>query len=531
MAPADPIPWWKGATVYQIYPRSFCDTTGNGQGDLPGILSKLDHIADLGVDAIWLSPIYPSPNQDWGYDVSDYCDVHPDFGTLADFDTLLDAIHRRGLKLILDQVLSHTSDRHPWFVDSLNRGDTSDWYIWADPKPDGTAPNNWLSDFGGPAWHYHALRGQCYHHKFLRTQPALNFHTAAVRDAALNVLRFWLDRGVDGFRLDVANSFFHDATLADNEPVPMQDRTLWHRAMDAHQQRHLHDSNRPEIRGFHHDIRRLMDGYPDTFVFAENHEEPDHLQGFYNHTDALHSFYTPEISQHLTRPQRLAAIQDNYSAMEKSWPCVTMSNHDYLRPASATRLPKEFPADTAHRAKFFLTLLFALRGTVLMYQGEELGLPQTELTQIDQVRDPVGLLNWPLYKGRDGSRTPIPWSSTGAAMGFSTADITWLPMPETHRALAAEQQQNDQKSPYAWAQRLIALRKKHPALALGDMTTVEATNDAWIFERSYDGETLRAIFVLQGDHILPATADVLVSLSDFDGRRPLVSGDAIIIRA
>ncbi len=263
-------PWWRGAVVYQVYVRSFCDSNGDGQGDLPGLISKLDYIASLGVDAIWLSPIHPSPNRDWGYDVSDYEGVHPDYGTLADFEALLEAAHGHGMKVLLDEVLCHTSDEHAWFTESQKEDSAkSDWYVWADPREDGTAPNNWLSAFAGPAWAYKPTRRQYYHHKFLRQQPKVNWHNADARAAALKVLDLWLARGADGFRLDVANAYLHDAALTDNPPVPRAERDAlsWEHAPNL--QEHLYDSNLAENIEALDAIRRTVDAHSDRFVFGE----------------------------------------------------------------------------------------------------------------------------------------------------------------------------------------------------------------------------------------------------------------------
>jgi alpha-glucosidase len=286
--------WWKGAVVYQIYPRSFCDSNGDGVGDLKGIESKLDYVAALGVDAIWLSPIHPSPNRDFGYDVADFNGVEPTFGAMGDFERLIREAHRRGLKVILDEVLSHTSDQHPWFLESLTSrtGPKADWYVWADPREDGTAPNNWLSVFGGPAWSYHPLRRQYYFHKFLKQQPKVNLHNPEALAAALGVLRFWLDRGVDGFRLDVANSFLHDAALRDNPAVPMAERTAHHWAHAPNLQRRIRDSNLPENRSVLDEIRKVVDGYDNRFVFGEFSEEPGLLGHFAGADHGLHTGYT-----------------------------------------------------------------------------------------------------------------------------------------------------------------------------------------------------------------------------------------------
>ena len=269
--------WWKGAVVYQIYPRSFRDTNGDGIGDLKGIEEKLDHVAGLGADAIWLSPFYPSPNKDFGYDVSDYCDVAPEMGTLADFDRLVKETHKRGMKLIVDQVLAHTSEQHQWFQESQLSADNakSDWYVWADAKEDGTVPNNWLSAFGGPAWSWNPVRRQYYHHKFLKSQPKLNFHNEEVVDACMNVLRFWLDRGVDGFRLDVANAYLHDARLTDNPPLPMEKRTFMDWAHAPRLQQHIHDANIPENEWAMKRVRAVMEEYDERLAFGEFSERQE----------------------------------------------------------------------------------------------------------------------------------------------------------------------------------------------------------------------------------------------------------------
>ena len=287
-------PWWKGAVVYHIYTRSFCDSDGDGIGDLPGIRSKLDYVQKLGADAVWLSPIHPSPNKDFGYDVSDFDDVAPEFGGMAAFEALRDDMHARGIKLVLDEVLAHTSERHPWFVESLQSEDNpkTDWYVWADPKDDGGPPNNWLSTFGGAAWSYHPSRRKLYFHKFLRSQPKLNWREPHAKQAALAVLRNWLNKGVDGFRLDVANAFLHDDKLRDNPPIPPNMRGKQHWAHAPNMQRRIHDANLPENRKVLDEVRAVVQAFPDRFVFGEFSEEP-HLIGEYVGTDhGLHSGYT-----------------------------------------------------------------------------------------------------------------------------------------------------------------------------------------------------------------------------------------------
>ena len=483
-------PWWRGAVVYQVYVRSFCDGNGDGQGDLAGLTGKLDYVKSLGVDAIWLSPIHPSPNRDWGYDVSDYESVHPDYGTLADFDALLAAAHERGLKIILDEVLCHTSDEHAWFKDSMKRGAKSDWYVWADPRPDGTAPNNWLSAFGGPAWSYQPSRRQHYHHKFLRQQPKLNWQNPDARAAALKVLDFWLERGVDGYRLDVANAYLHDPTLADNPPFPVQKRTdaVW--ADAAELQEHLHDCNLPENVKCLEEIRRTVEHHGDRFVFGEFSEGYERAGAYAAPNEGLHSGYT----FFMLRQSQLAPelITGNYALLAghpRHWPCVSFSNHDVLRTVS--RFGGASEGDPA-LARLMLALLFSIKGTVLLYQGEELGLTEVDLPR-EQLRDPVGDLYYPMFKGRDGCRTPMPWDADAPHLGF-TNSAPWLPLGPMHRALAVSRQEQDPASPLHYAKQFLAARKQLTALRVGEMTLVEADAPVLAFLRSEGDERMLCVF-------------------------------------
>ena len=387
-----------GAARWSI--RSICAASATamatGRAISPGLMSKLDYIASLGVDAIWLSPIHPSPNRDWGYDVSDYEGVHPDYGTLADFDALIAAAHAKGIRVLLDEVLCHTSDEHAWFQDSLKRGAKSDWYVWADPAPDGTAPNNWLSAFGGPAWAYQPARRQHYHHKFLRQQPKLSWRNADAKQAALDVLDLWLKRGADGFRLDVANAYLHDDQLRDNPPVPMERRTnaIWGHA--ANLQRHIHDSNLPENVECLKDIRRTVEQHADRFVFGEFSEEFERSGAYLPGDVGLHASYTfSMLRAHRLSPDFAREDIETLAKHPAHWPCVTLSNHDIMR--TVTRFGGGRDGNPA-LAKLMLALLLSLRGTVLLYQGEELGLPEVDLRR-DQLRDPVGDLYYPDRQG------------------------------------------------------------------------------------------------------------------------------------
>ncbi len=485
-------PWWRGAVVYQVYIRSFCDSNGDGQGDFAGLISKLDYIAALGVDAIWLSPIHPSPDRDWGYDVSDYENVHPDYGTLADFDALLAAAHARGLKVILDEVLCHTSDEHAWFTNSLGKGAKSDWYVWADPKPDGTTPNNWLSAFGGPAWSYHPQRRQHYHHKFLRQQPKLNWHNADAKSAALAVLDFWLARGADGYRLDVANAFLHDETLADNDAVPPTERDAMTWSHAANLQEHFHDSNLPQNVACLDEIRRTVERHAERFVFGEFSEGFERAGAYAAPDEGLHAAYTFFMLLADTLSPKF--IKDNYALLAghpRHWPCVTFSNHDILR--TVTRFGGGEGGDPA-LAKLMLALLFSIKGTVLLYQGEELGLPEVTLDR-HQLKDPIGDLYYPLFKGRDGCRTPMPWDSAAPNLGFTTG-APWLPLGTAHRALAVSAQEQDGTSVLHYARRFLATRKDSAALRQGEMQFLDAPDPVLAFVRKSDGERVLCVFNL-----------------------------------
>ncbi len=487
-------PWWHGAIIYQIYPRSFLDTNGDGIGDLAGIERRLDHVGALGADAIWLSPIYPSPNRDYGYDVADYLDVAPEMGTLAGFDALLAAAHARGLKLILDLVLSHTSDQHPWFLESAGSRENakSDWYVWADAREDGGPPNNWLAAFGGAAWSWAPRRRQYYHHKFLKSQPKLNFHEPAVVAAVHEVLRFWLDRGVDGFRLDVANSYIHDPLLTDNPPVPMALRRPGDWGHPPRLQRHINDANRPENEAALCAVRAVTDAYPDRFVFGEFSEEPSMFGRYAGGTERLHSGYTFDFleSRNFAPALFRAYYEDLLAAWPELWPCVTFSNHDVARPV--TRWGGGTGDDAL--ARLCLSLLLALKGTVLLYQGEELGLAEADLDR-QQLRDPFGDLYFPWFKGRDGCRTPMPWVPTPVTAGF-TDGAPWLPIPDHHRQRAVAIQAQDPGSVLAHAAAMIRLRKQHPALSRGDIRFLDLAPPLLGFERQGEGERLLCLFNL-----------------------------------
>jgi alpha-glucosidase len=499
-------PWWKGAVLYHVYVRSFCDTDGDGYGDLPGVEAKLDYIKSLGVDGVWLSPIHPSPDRDWGYDVADFEGVHADLGGLEAFESLLHAAHAKGLKVVLDEVLSHTSDEHPWFVESLTGGQDgpkADWYVWADPREDGTAPNNWLSVFGGPAWAYQPARRQHYHHKFLRQQPKLNWRNAEAREAALAVLDHWLEKGVDGFRLDVAGTYLHDETLTDNPPVPLGERTRGHWSHAGNLQRHLHDSNLPENEQMLELIRARVEAHGgrnggDRFVFGEFSEEEDRCGGYLSPDAGLHSGYTfvMLLERRLT-PAFVRAHYETLSRYPTHWPTISFSNHDV--PRTVSRFGGE--AATPELAKLLFALLVSLKGTTLVYQGEELGLPQAKLAR-DQLRDPVGDLYWPYSGGRDGGRTPMPWDSAEPNLGF-TSGAPWLPMAQEHQGLTVAAQEADEESALAFSRTMIGFRQGSAAMRLGELQFIEAPDPVLAFVREHGPERIACVFNLSDAPAFP----------------------------
>jgi alpha-glucosidase len=514
------VTWWRGAVLYHVYVRSFFDSDGDGQGDLQGVLAKLDYIQGLGVDGIWLSPIHPSPNRDWGYDVADYAGVQPDYGTLEDFQELLEAAHARGLKVLLDEVLAHTSDEHPWFVESLTGGPggpKADWYVWADGHADGTAPNNWLSVFGGPAWAYQPARRQFYHHKFLRQQPKLNWLQPEAREAALGVLDHWLDKGLDGFRLDVANAFLHDPALTDNPPVPDDARTAWNWNHAGGQQRHLHDCNRLENRAVLDIVRRRVEAHSgERFVFGEFSEEEERSGAFLSPDEGLHSAYTFVLLQQ----NRLApaVFRDYYATLARfpqHWPTLSFSNHDV--PRAVSRFGGGNPPPEL--AKLMLALLLSLKGTTILYQGEELGLPEAALAR-RQLRDPVGDLFWPYDGGRDGCRTPMPWDGGLPNLGFSDGE-PWLPAAAAHARLAVAEQEADDDSNLAFARQMIALRRHSPALSRGEIAFLEAPEPVLAFVRRWEDEAVACVFNLSGE-------PQFVDLPEVEGGalHPVRAGDA-----
>lgn len=487
--------WWRGAVIYQIYPRSFQDTNGDGVGDLAGIAERLPHVARLGADAIWISPFFTSPMKDFGYDVSDYCDVDPIFGTLADFDKVIETAHAHGLKVLIDLVLSHTSDQHPWFRESRagRVGPKSDWYVWADPKPDGTAPNNWLSIFGGPAWQWDARREQYYLHNFLVSQPDLNFHCPQVQEALLDVARFWLKRGVDGFRLDTINFYMHDAQLRDNPPLPPEERNdqTAPKVNPYNHQRHIYDKNHPQNIEFLKKLRKVMDPFHAAAVgeVGDSQRGLEILGEYTSGDDRMQMSYAFELlSGHA--PLSATFIAETFRKVADlapdGWACWAYSNHDVVRHITRWNL-----SDAA--ARTYTTLLMCLRGSVCLYEGEELGLPEAEIAYED-LQDPYGIEFWPEFKGRDGCRTPMVWDGTEAA-GFTTGR-PWLPVkpPQAGRNVAA--QEADPASVLNHYRAVLAFRRGSDALRRGRTDWLEAPEGVLAFRRVQGAESISCFFNL-----------------------------------
>lgn len=489
--------WWRGAVVYQIYPRSFQDSNGDGIGDLAGILTRLPYIASLGVDAVWISPFFTSPMKDFGYDVSDYCDVDPIFGSLADFDAVVDAAHKLGVRVMIDLVLSHTSDQHPWFVDSRQNRDNpkADWFVWAEPKADGTPPNNWLSIFGGSAWHWDARREQYFLHNFLTSQPDLNFHNPDVQDALLDVTRFWLERRVDGFRLDTINFYFADKELRENPALPLEQRNsnIAPSVNPYNHQEHLYSKNRPENLAFLERFRSVLDEYPGTTSLGEVGDAQhglDILGQYTNGDDHVHMCYAFEFlaKDRLTAGRIVEVFAKLDSVAATGWACWAFSNHDVMRHSSRWNLP---PA----ALRLYATMMMCLRGSVCLYQGEELGFPEAEVA-FEDLQDPYGVEFWPEYKGRDGCRTPMTWDKSNLNAGAS-GGRTWLPVSSSHMPLNVERQEEDPTSLLHHYRKAIALRARYKALVKGTHDQVTAIGDVVVFTRMHDGEKIFCAFNLR----------------------------------
>ncbi len=491
--------WWRGAVIYQIYPRSFQDSTGDGIGDLQGIVRRLPYVASLGVDAIWISPFFRSPMKDYGYDVSDYCDVDPMFGTLGDFDAVVEEAHRLGLKVMIDLVISHTSEEHPWFRESRasRHNPKADWYVWADSRGDGSPPNNWLSIFGGSAWQWDARRRQYFLHNFLAEQPDLNFHNTEVQDALLGSARFWLERGVDGFRLDTINFYFHSQGLENNPPLPEEQRnnSIAPTVNPYNYQDHLYDKSRPENLAFLKRFRGLLDEYGAAAVgeVGDAQRGLEIVAAYTAGDDGVQMCYAFDfLAPEKISANKVRTVLERFGEVAPDgWSCWAYSNHDTERHAS------RWTADEADPHAFLevsTALLLCLRGSVCLYQGEELGLGEADLA-FEDLRDPYGIRFWPEFRGRDGCRTPMVWDGSRPAAGFS--DVRpWLPVPPSHFDQSVEAQENAPASMLAHYRRLLAFRRQHPVLVSGEIEFLDAAGDVCAFLRTDGDERILCVFNL-----------------------------------
>ncbi len=505
--------WWQDGVIYQVYPRSFADSDGDGVGDLAGILARLDHLTALGVDALWLSPIQPSPMADFGYDVSDYCGVDPLFGTLADLDRLVAACHARGLRLVLDLVPNHSSDRHPWFLDSRRGRDSPrrDWYLWRDPAPDGGLPNNWLSHFGGPAWTLDPGSGQYYLHSFLPQQPDLNWRNPAVVAAMHDILRFWLDRGVDGFRVDVIWLLIKDALFRDNPPDPDAPAD----ARPFARQLALHTADQPETHAAIAGLRRVLDVYPERMMVGEIYLPVDRLVRYYGGNaaapglDECHLPFNFQLLLCAWDADVIAAVIRDYEAAlpPGAWPNWVLGNHD--RPRVASRVG-------AMQARVAAMLLLTLRGTPTLYYGDELGLEDVAVPP-ERAQDPAGLREPGRGLGRDAVRTPMPWDASAGA-GF-TAGEPWLPLNPDHATRNVAGQDADPHSMLALHRRLLALRRATPALVQGAIGDVAAEDGVLRYSRSHAGGRVEVLlnFTATGRSVAVGAGTILAATAGRDG--------------
>jgi len=474
---ADDFLWWRDGVIYQIYPRSFADSSGSGIGDLKGITEHLEYLKNLGVNGIWLSPINPSPDVDFGYDVSDYCAIDPKFGSMADFDRLIKEAGDLGIKVILDLVLNHSSDRHPWFEASRSSRENPyrDWYLWRDPNDKGGLPNNWQSIFGGKGWEWDEHTRQFYFHMFYKEQPDFNWRNPNVRQALLDVFRFWLDKGVKGFRLDVFNAYFKEAQFRSN-PVKMFGIRPFERQI------HKYDSDQPELMGVLADIRNLLDKYPQTYVVGETFLSTPQKAATYCGDGILHAAFNFKFLENPWNPARFTQIiQEWENALgDQKWPNYVLNNHDIQR--SATRYGQE---EDDERLKVAAAMLLTLRGTPFIYYGEEIGMRDIRVKRAD-IQDPIGKRYWPFFKGRDGCRAPMQWDASLNA-GFSKGK-PWLPLHPDYRERNVQAQLRDKDSLLNFYKRLLALRRQHPVLTRGSFNPIQnMPTGVMVYERCYEG--------------------------------------------
>lgn len=514
--------WWERAVIYQIYPRSFQDSNGDGIGDLQGIARRLDYLVELGVDAVWISPIFPSPMADFGYDVADYCNIDPRFGDLEDFDALLAAAHDRGLKLLLDFVPNHSSDRHPWFLESRSSRDNPrrDWYIWRDPGPGGGPPNNWISDFGGSAWEWDETTGQYYYHAFLKEQPDLNWRNPSLREAMLNVMRFWFERGVDGFRIDVLWHMVKHADFPDNPPNPAFSPAMG----EMHRVLQLHSTDQPEVHGIAAEMRAVADHYGGRVLIGEVYLPVERLMDYYGRErPGVHLPFNFQLIEAPWEARGLATLITAYEAAlpRGGWPNWVLGNHD--RPRIAARRGEA-------QARVAAMLLLTLRGTPTIYYGDELGLIDVDIPR-EQVQDPRELREPGLGLGRDPVRTPMPWSGAVNA-GFSIAR-PWLPLNADWATRNMERQREDTDSMLLLYRRLLALRREREALSIGDFLPMEAEGEVLAYERRSRQDRMLVVLNLGGTperfDIPDWASDAQPMLSTLSGP-PMIEGRTLALR-
>jgi alpha-glucosidase len=534
--PSQPLPWWQRGVVYQIYPRSFMDSNGDGVGDLNGIIHKLDYLNDgapeaggspsLGVDAIWLSPFYPSPMADFGYDVADYCNVDPLFGSLDDFDRLVAEAHRRGMKVVIDWVPNHTSDQHPWFIESRSSRDNPkrDWYMWRDPKPDESPPNNWGSFFGGPAWTFDEKTGQYYMHQFVKEQPELNWRNPQLKEAMLDTLRFWMKRGVDGFRMDVIGLIIKDKALRDNPPNPDAPANLSPNDLFGRLQQ-VHNLDQDEVHEVIREIRAVLDEFDDRCGIGELWGPLDRWVRYYGENgNELHLPFNFRLMWQPWKAEAMRACVDELEAALPpfAWPNYVLGNHDQGR--LATRFGGQA------QARLAAMLLFTLRGTPTLYNGDEIGLENGAIPP-EKIQDPQGVNLGP-ERTRDVARTPMQWDASPNA-GFSSAE-PWLPVSADYKTRNVAAQSGDPASILSLYRRLLRLRRGSPALHAGNYTPLEAGEDLFVYIREAGGE--RKLIVLNFANesrslTVPGTAGGKVVLSTHLDREGKAQVDSLELRA
>lgn len=521
--------WWQTGVIYQIYPRSYADTTGNGIGDLQGVIEKLDYLSDvLGVDALWLSPFFPSPMADFGYDVSDYVNVHPMFGDLETFNRLVEKAHEKNLKVIIDIVPNHSSDQHAWFLESRSSRDNPkrDWYVWRDAKPDGSPPNNWLSVFGGPAWEWDAHTGQYYLHSFLKEQPDLDWRNPAVKEEMLNVFRFWLDRGVDGFRIDVAQRLMKDPLERDN-PLNESGKMFSHKAMGEYDsQIHIYDVTHEDIHGVFREIRQILDAYSKgqpRYSVGEIHEYDFRAWAKYygENLDELHMPFNFSLLDAGWEAGAIRKVVDELEAAipEGAWPNYVMGNHDEQR--MVTRIG-------AAQARVAALLLLTLRGTPTLYYGDELGMPESKIPD-ELVQDPWGIAVPGL--SRDGCRTPMQWSDSPNA-GFSEAESTWLPVQPDYGSRNVVAQLKDSDSSLTLYRRLLAFRKESAALQGGAYIPLDdVPGNCYVYKReTEEEELLMALNFSDEVTLVSLPSSATLELTTYLDKEGLTLGETVELR-